>query len=96
MGLDKPLIVQFVHYIGAVLTGDMGTSVSTGKKVADDLKRVRFPPRSKMATLGILIGVILGVPMGVYAASLAKGKPIDQLNSASPGCSAIRYTGVLA
>jgi peptide/nickel transport system permease protein len=77
MGLDKPLPVQFLHYVGGVLTGDLGTSVSTGKLVADDLKRV-FPATLEMATLGIIIGVLLGVPMGVYAAS-RQGSLLDQI-----------------
>jgi peptide/nickel transport system permease protein len=77
MGLDKPLPVQFLHYVGGVLTGDLGTSVSTGKLVADDLKRV-FPATLEMATLGIIIGVLLGVPMGVYAAS-RQGSLVDQI-----------------
>ena len=77
MGLDKPLIVQFFHYVGNVLTGDLGMSVSTGKPVVDDLKRV-FPATLEMATLGILIGVLLGVPMGVYAAS-RQGSLLDQV-----------------
>ena len=77
MGLDKPLLVQFLNYVGGVLTGDLGTSVSTGKPVADDLKRV-FPATLEMATLGIIIGVLLGVPMGVYAAS-RQGSIVDQL-----------------
>ena len=77
MGLDKPLIVQFLNYVGGVLTGDLGTSVSTGKLVADDLTRV-FPATLEMATLGIFIGVLLGVPMGVYAAS-RQGSLVDQI-----------------
>ena len=77
MGLDKPLLVQFFNYIGSVLSGDLGTSVSTGKLVSDDLKRV-FPATLEMATLGIIIGVLLGVPMGVYAAS-RQGKLGDQV-----------------
>lgn len=77
MGLDQPLIVQFIHYIGSVLTGDLGTSVSTGKPVAQDLARV-FPATLEMATLGIIIGVVLGVPMGVLAAS-RQGKLTDQV-----------------
>lgn len=77
MGLDKPLLVQFLNYVGGVLTGDLGTSVSTGKLVADDLKRV-FPATLEMATLGIIIGVLLGVPMGVYAAS-RQGSLVDQV-----------------
>jgi peptide/nickel transport system permease protein len=77
MGLDQPLPVQFFHYVANVLTGDLGTSVSTGKLVADDLKRV-FPATLEMATLGIIIGVALGVPMGVYAAS-RQGSLVDQI-----------------
>ena len=77
MGLDRPLPVQFVTYVGKVLTGDLGMSVSTGKPVADDLARV-FPATLEMATLGIIIGVALGVPMGVYAAS-RQGSLLDQV-----------------
>ncbi|MEJ6783245.1 ABC transporter permease [Aminobacter sp. Piv2-1] len=77
MGLDKPLIVQFFDYVGNVLSGDLGMSVSTGKAVAEDLARV-FPATLEMATLGIIIGVLLGVPMGVYAAS-RQGSLLDQV-----------------
>jgi peptide/nickel transport system permease protein len=77
MGLDKPLPVQFVVYVGNVLTGDFGRSVSTGRAVADDLVHV-FPATLEMATLGIIIGVLLGVPMGVYAAA-SQGSPLDQI-----------------
>lgn len=84
LGLDQPLIVQFVRYVGSVLTGDFGMSVSTGQPVAADLKRV-FPATLEMATLGIIIGVLLGVPMGVVAAS-RQGKLSDQ---------AIRVVGLL-
>lgn len=84
MGLDQPLLVQFFHYIGSVLSGDFGMSVSTGKPVFEDLKRV-FPATLEMATIGIIIGVVVGVPMGVYAAS-RQGSLMDQ---------AIRVVGLL-
>ena len=84
MGLDKPLYLQFLNYVGAVLTGDLGMSVSTGKPVADDLKHV-FPATLELATIGIIIGILLGVPMGVIAAS-RQGSLIDQ---------AIRVIGLL-
>jgi len=77
MGLDKPLYVQFVHYVGAILQGDFGTSVSTGRPVIEDLKRV-FPATLEMATIGIIIGMVLGIPMGVYAAS-HRGTVRDQI-----------------
>jgi len=77
MGLDQPLIVQFVSYVGDVLTGNFGMSVSTQRPVAEDLARV-FPATLEMATLGIIIGVVLGVPMGVLAAS-RQGSWTDQI-----------------
>ncbi|WP_417583059.1 ABC transporter permease [Pelagibacterium sp.] len=77
MGLDRPLYQQFFSYVGDILTGDFGTSVSTGRPVLDDLARV-FPATLEMATIGILIGVFLGVPMGVLAAS-RQGSLVDQV-----------------
>lgn len=76
MGLDQPLPVQFVRYVGDVLQGDLGISVSTNRPVFDDLVRV-FPATLEMATIGIIIGVALGVPMGVIAAS-RQGSWVDQ------------------
>lgn len=77
MGLNNPLPVQFFNYVGDVLQGDLGMSVSTNRPVAEDLIRV-FPATLEMSTIGIIIGVLLGVPMGVIAAS-NKGKPIDHV-----------------
>nr|WP_246849607.1 ABC transporter permease [Rubellimicrobium arenae] len=76
MGLDRPLAVQFVDYVGDVLRGDLGMSVSTNGPVARDLARV-FPATLEMATIGIVIGVLLGVPMGVLAAT-RQGSWADQ------------------
>ncbi|MEX0969789.1 MAG: ABC transporter permease [Paracoccaceae bacterium] len=77
MGLDRSLFMQFLSYVGDVLAGDLGRSVSTNRPVADDLARV-FPATLEMASLGIIIGVGLGVPLGVYAA-VNQGRWIDQV-----------------
>lgn len=84
MGLDQPLYMQFISYVGNVFTGNLGMSVSTGRAVADDLSRF-FPATFEMATLGILIGVAIGVPLGVTAAA-RQGSWLDQ---------AIRVVGLL-
>lgn len=68
MGLDKPLIVQFWIYLTKVLQGDFGKSVLTSNLVLDDIKRV-FPATLELATLGTLIGIFLGIPLGVLAAT---------------------------
>jgi peptide/nickel transport system permease protein len=77
MGLDKPVAQQFMIYVQDVITGDFGMSLSTGRPVMDDLIRF-FPATFEMATFGIVIGVLLGVPMGVIAAATA-GSWIDQI-----------------
>lgn len=77
MGLDKPLVTQFALYVRDVLTGNFGMSLSTGRPVVEDLVRF-FPATFEMATFGIVIGVLLGVPMGVLAAAHA-GSWVDQV-----------------
>ena len=76
MGLDRPLIIQFLGYVRDVSRFDLGLSISTNRPVAEDLIRV-FPATLEMATLGIVIGVGLGIPAGVLAAA-HRGRWIDQ------------------
>lgn len=68
LGLDKPLLVQFGLYIKAVFTGDFGKSVLTSNPVIVDIQRV-FPATLELATLGTIIGISLGIPLGVLAAT---------------------------
>jgi peptide/nickel transport system permease protein len=77
LGLDRPLLEQFWIYISKGLTGDFGTSVLTAKPVIDDIARV-FPATLELATVGILIGTVLGVPIGVLAA-VRQGRLVDQV-----------------
>jgi peptide/nickel transport system permease protein len=77
LGLDKPLWQQFLTYLGQVARGEFGTSVMTSNPVILDIKRV-FPATLELATLGTLIGVSLGIPLGV-AAAVYKGKWPDNL-----------------
>ncbi|MDE4172590.1 ABC transporter permease [Phaeobacter sp. PT47_59] len=77
LGLDKPLIIQFFYYVWDVVRGDFGTSLLTARPVADDIARV-FPATFELATIGILFGCLLGVPLGVIAA-VRRGSWIDQI-----------------
>lgn len=77
MGLDKPLLTQFVIYVDKALHGDFGYSILTTKPVMDDIRRV-FPATIELATLGTLIGALLGVPLGVLAA-VRSGSLTDQV-----------------
>ena len=76
MGLDLPLIEQFWIYIKAALNGDFGTSVLTTNPVMADIRRV-FPATIELATVGTLIGTVLGIPLGVLAA-VKRGSLADQ------------------
>jgi len=67
LGLDKPLHVQFGIYISDLLEGNFGTAIATGHPVMEDIARV-FPATVELATLGLIGGVLLGVPMGILAA----------------------------
>jgi peptide/nickel transport system permease protein len=77
LGLDKPILVQFWIYLTDVLQGDLGQSVRTGRPIISELARV-FPATLELATLGTLIGVVLGIPLGVWAA-VRKDTYIDHL-----------------
>ncbi|WP_394790398.1 ABC transporter permease [Rhodoferax sp.] len=77
MGFNKPLYEQFYIYIGKILHGDFGTSVLSSHPVMDDIRRA-FPATLELATLGILIGVGFGVPLGVWAA-VRRGGVVDQV-----------------
>nr|WP_092005426.1 ABC transporter permease [Polaromonas sp. OV174] len=77
MGLNKPLYEQFYIYLRKVLQGDFGTSVLTANPVLQDIRRA-FPATLELASLGILLGAGLGVPLGVWAA-VRRGKLVDQV-----------------
>ncbi|WP_200954305.1 ABC transporter permease [Rhizobacter sp. Root1221] len=68
LGLDRPLVVQFGYYLRDLSHGDLGKALLTGHPVRDDLARV-LPATVELATLAIVIGTLVGVPLGVYAAT---------------------------
>jgi len=76
LGLNKPLATQFTIYLGKVLQGDFGTSVLTSHPVLEDIRRT-FPATLELASLGIVLGAGLGVPLGVWAA-VRRGQWVDQ------------------
>ena len=77
LGLDKPIIVQFFYYLFDIIRGDFGVSLLNARPVSEDIARV-FPATMELATLGVFIGIILGVPLGVIAA-VNRGSWIDQV-----------------
>jgi peptide/nickel transport system permease protein len=77
MGLNKPLYIQFGMYLHKVAQGDFGTSVLTANPVMQDIARA-FPATLELATAGMLIGVLVGVPLGVWSA-VRRGSLVDHV-----------------
>lgn len=67
LGLDKPLLVQFGAYLNQLAHGDLGQSIHTKTPIVE-LFKTRYPNSIKLALLSLLIGLMIGVPLGVYAA----------------------------
>jgi peptide/nickel transport system permease protein len=84
LGLNHSVPVQFALYVWQVLQGDLGTSLRTNNPVLIDLGRV-FPATLELATCGIVLGVVIGVPLGVLGA-VRKDSWIDNI---------IRFVGLV-
>jgi oligopeptide transport system permease protein len=67
-GLDKPLPVQYVHYLGDVLHGDFGPSMKYRSKTVVDIVRESFPKSLTLGISAIVGATIIGVALGVTAA----------------------------
>ena len=72
LGLDQPLPVQYVTYVGRVLRGDLGRSWRTSQSVVEDI-RSRLPATLELILSAGLISVLLGIPIGVYTAVKRRG-----------------------
>jgi len=77
LGLDKPMYMQFAYYLRDLLHGDLGRAMLTGNAVTADIARV-FPATIELATIAILFGTFVGVPLGVFAAT-RRGRLGDQV-----------------
>ncbi len=67
MGLDDPVIVRYVRYMGGVLRGDWGKSYKNNLDVAQQVLS-RFPNTMALAVAAMLVAVLIGVPIGIISA----------------------------
>lgn len=77
LGLDQPLIVQFIHYLGNLVQGDLGRSY-TQKTEVMTLILARLPATLILMVSGILVEVAIGLTLGTIAA-LNRGGFVDRL-----------------
>ena len=67
LGLDKPIVVQYVDWIGGLAHGDLGYSYVSEKPAIDEIAP-RIPVTAKLAGLALLFSIVFGVPLGVISA----------------------------
>ncbi|MCR5651773.1 MAG: ABC transporter permease [Lachnospiraceae bacterium] len=77
-GLDKPLFVQYLTYMGDILQGDMGMSLKKRGFTVNDIIRNKFPVSARLGGMAVLLSVLIGVPLGSIAA-YNRGKVIDNI-----------------
>lgn len=77
LGLDKPLPEQFFRYVVDLARGDLGTSLTTGQPVLQELL-TRLPASIEMVLLALVLACAVALPLGVLAAT-RPGSWIDQL-----------------
>lgn len=67
LGLDDTIVVQFARFVGRAVAGDFGISLRAGRPVID-LIGERLPASIELALAALLLALLLGVPMGLFAA----------------------------
>lgn len=84
LGLDQPFLVQYINWMGGVVTGDMGRSYISGKLVFDSFAD-KLPATIELMLVSLFMTLVVSFPAGVYAA-LHKNKFADYI---------VRYTSFL-
>jgi peptide/nickel transport system permease protein len=72
LGLNRPLHVQYVEWVGAVVRGRLGESLWTRQPVISELAR-RLPVTATLGAMATLVAIVIGVPIGVVAATRQDG-----------------------
>jgi peptide/nickel transport system permease protein len=81
LGLNKPLPVQYLLFLGNLLRFNLGNSIMSGASIIQEIT-IRWPATFELSLAAMLIALILGIPAGVLAA-VRKNSPIDNLTMSS-------------
>src|SRR5438874_1134147 len=76
-GLDRPLYEQYFAFMGNLARGDLGTSINTRRPIMADVSQF-LPATVELSTVAILFALVVGLPLGTFAA-LHRDGPIDHL-----------------
>ncbi|KAA3634251.1 MAG: ABC transporter permease [Proteobacteria bacterium] len=78
LGLDRPIVEQFVRYLTDLARGDLGVSLRTGRPVLEDLS-ARMMATFELTTLAVVSVVLIGIPLGVVSA-VRRNTVVDHLS----------------
>lgn len=67
LGLDRPLLTRYIEWLAGVLRGDLGVSIATARPIGPDVV-AQFAVSIELAGTSLFLAVILGIPLGVFAA----------------------------
>lgn len=67
LGLDQPIVTQYLHWVGSLMQGDLGFSYVSERPAAEEILP-RIPVTAQLAAWSLLFSVVLGVPLGVISA----------------------------
>lgn len=76
-GLDEPLHIQYLNFLGDLTKGDFGRSLATRAPVVNDLRRY-YPATMELSFAALFLALIIGVPMGLLAARF-RDRPLDHI-----------------
>ena len=76
LGYDRPMVVQYLDYLGGVVTGDLGNSIVTKRPILQEFFTL-FPATLELSLCAIIFAVALGIPAGIFAA-VKRGSFLDQ------------------
>lgn len=77
LGLDRPLPEQFATYVKDLATGNLGSSLSTGRPVTTEIV-ARLPASAELTLVGLLLSVAIALPLGIVAA-VKQGSIVDHV-----------------
>ncbi|QUS35788.1 ABC transporter permease subunit [Falsirhodobacter algicola] len=77
LGFDRPLVAQYLDFVGGLFHGDFGTSLATRRPVLGEFLTL-FPATVELAVCAIILATLIGVPLGVFAA-IKRGSAFDQI-----------------
>lgn len=67
LGLDRPLVVRYLRYLGQVVSGDLGRSIQQNRPVAEELAEA-WPATLQLTTAALVLAALVGVATGIVSA----------------------------